>query len=66
MVKNLASDKFLINGLVNRKYYFSDTIEYLKNYKFSDENYPTKVFDFKGETLVSIRFYKWFFRCNSC
>lgn len=54
MVKNLASDKFLINGLVNRKYYFSDTIEYLKNYKFSDENYPTKVFDFKGETLVSI------------
>ena len=54
MVKNLASDKFIVNGLVDKKNYFSDTIEYLNDYKFLKKKYPIKVFDFKGENLVSL------------
>lgn len=52
MLKDVASNRFVINGLIDESRYFTTTVNYLENVKFLNQKYSMTLLNFKGDVLT--------------
>ena len=54
MLKDIAANHFVINGLIDESRYFTTTINYLENVRFLSKEYSMTLLNFKGDVLTMV------------